>query len=111
MQARIAPQGRLKAKVAHPVELVVDEHAQGDPERQTVQQGRQPVEQALVAQHAQEATRRQPDRLEHGDLAPAQLDVGIQGVDDVGHPDQRDQRQEPVEEQVGHHRLQVVGSC
>src|SRR5919204_2927096 len=73
------PPGQGEGEGTYPVELVVDEDAQGDPERQTVEQGGQPVEQALVAQHAPEATRRQPDRPEHGDLAPAQLDVGIQG--------------------------------
>ncbi len=82
------PPGQGEGKATYSAsELVVDEHAQGDPYRQTIQQGGQPVEQALVAQHAQEATRRQPDRFEHGDLASAQLDVGVQGVDDVGHPD------------------------
>lgn len=102
------PPRQAEGKATHPAELVVDEHAQGDPERQTIQQGGQPIEQALVAQHAPKSTRRQPDRFEHGDLAPAQLDVGIQGVDDVGYPDQRDQRQEPVEEQVDQQRPQMA---
>jgi hypothetical protein len=57
---RDRPPRQAEGKMTHPAELEVDDHAQGDAKWQTVQQRRQPVEQALVAQHAQEAGRRQP---------------------------------------------------
>ena len=78
------------------IQRLADEQGDEQGDRQAEEQSLQTVEDTLEIHHFVEAPGRHTHGFEHGKLPPAQIDVGGDGVEHIGHRNEGNQHDEAI---------------